>query len=165
MPDASRKEYFAKYRADHREDLRIYGRAHYLKNREQVYAKHRAYDALYPEQKRALDRTRYMTNTEAEKARSRTYFAAHPEKVTEYNHARRARKLGAFVESVDRETVFLNDAGICQWQYCSEASPFVDPQNWHLDHIQPLSRGGEHSYQNAQVTHPVCNLRKGAKVG
>ena len=73
---------------------------------------------------------------------------------------RRANKLGAFVEHVDRQQVFLNDNGVCQWQYCSEPSPFVDPQDWHLDHITPLRKGGEHSYRNVQVTHPTCNLKK-----
>lgn len=67
------------------------------------------------------------------------------------------------MEVVNRQVAFLNDAGICQWQYCSEASPFVDPANWHLDHIVPLSKGGEHSYANTQVTHPVCNQRKGSR--
>jgi 5-methylcytosine-specific restriction endonuclease McrA len=37
-------------------------------------------------------------------------------------------------------------------------------QAWDLDHVIPLSKGGEHSYDNVQVTHPSCNRKKGAKV-
>jgi 5-methylcytosine-specific restriction endonuclease McrA len=70
---------------------------------------------------------------------------------------RRARKRGQFVEKVYRSKVFRRDAGICG--ICHEA---VDPLNWHLDHIQPLARGGEHSYANTQVAHPACNQRKSA---
>jgi 5-methylcytosine-specific restriction endonuclease McrA len=40
----------------------------------------------------------------------------------------------------------------------------VDPANWHLDHVVPLSRGGEHSYANVQVAHPFCNLSKGPRL-
>jgi 5-methylcytosine-specific restriction endonuclease McrA len=27
----------------------------------------------------------------------------------------------------------------------------------------PLALGGEHSYANTQVAHPLCNLRKGSR--
>lgn len=70
---------------------------------------------------------------------------------------RRARKRDLFVEKVYRPKVFKRDGGICG--ICHKA---VDPANWHLDHIRPLSRGGEHSYANTQVAHPACNQRKSA---
>ena len=38
----------------------------------------------------------------------------------------------------------------------------VEPGDIHLDHIKPYSRGGETSVSNLQVTHSVCNMRKGA---
>lgn len=69
----------------------------------------------------------------------------------------RARKASAFTEDVDRELVWARDEGICG--ICLGAA---DQSNWHLDHIQSLSRGGEHSYANTQVSHPLCNTRKGA---
>jgi 5-methylcytosine-specific restriction endonuclease McrA len=70
---------------------------------------------------------------------------------------RRARKRNQFVEKVYRSKVFRRDAGICG--ICREA---VDPLDWHLDHVRPLARGGEHSYANTQVAHPSCNHRKSA---
>jgi 5-methylcytosine-specific restriction endonuclease McrA len=73
-------------------------------------------------------------------------------------HRRRARKLKAFVEDVDLAVVFTRDKGICG--ICSLP---VDPDNWHLDHVVPLARGGEHSYENTQVSHPSCNQQKGAR--
>jgi hypothetical protein len=72
-----------------------------------------------------------------------------------YKAVRRARKRNQFVENVYRSKVFKRDAGICG--ICHEA---VDPLDWHLDHVRPLARGGEHSYANTQVSHPVCNQRK-----
>lgn len=138
------------------------------KDLEKKLAYSREYERTHREEKRAY----YETHL----AEKRMYYAAHKDEQKEYHvrwavqnrdkrnsteALRRARKLGAFVENVDREVAFLNDAGVCQWQYCREASPFVDPANWHLDHIIALSRGGEHSYRNVQVTHPRCNQRKG----
>lgn len=40
----------------------------------------------------------------------------------------------------------------------------ADPCDWHLDHVVPLAGGGEHSYANTAVSHPICNRKKGSKV-
>lgn len=69
----------------------------------------------------------------------------------------RARKRQALVEKVDREVVWERDEGICG--LCGLP---VERSDWHLDHVVPLARGGEHSYANVQVAHPICNQRKGA---
>ena len=42
---------------------------------------------------------------------------------------------------------------------CREA---VEGQ-YHFDHKIPLSAGGAHVASNIQITHPLCNLRKGAR--
>lgn len=39
--------------------------------------------------------------------------------------------------------------------------PWPDPMSASVDHIVPLSRGGEHSLDNAQCAHLSCNCRKG----
>jgi 5-methylcytosine-specific restriction endonuclease McrA len=36
---------------------------------------------------------------------------------------------------------------------------------YHLDHRQPLARGGTHERSNWQLLTPDCNLRKGARHG
>lgn len=70
---------------------------------------------------------------------------------------RRARERKAFVEYVDPNLVWQRDSGVCQ--ICGHAA---DQDDWHLDHIIPISRGGDHSYSNTQVTHPFCNRSKAA---
>lgn len=59
------------------------------------------------------------------------------------------------VEAVEREIVLVEHDGLCG--ICSTP---VDPSHFHIDHIVPLSRGGEHSYANTQPAHPLCNTRK-----
>jgi len=76
------------------------------------------------------------------------------------NATRRARKLAAFVEVVDPSVVFARDKGVCG--ICR--LPVARNQPWHVDHIEPLSKGGAHSYDNSQLAHARCNRSKQAKV-
>ncbi len=87
------------------------------------------------------------------------YRRNHPEKGNEWNSTRRARLLGLFVETVKKSVVWIRDKGICG--ICQQPA---DPNDWHLDHIIPLSKGGPHSYANTQVSHSHCNQVKWNKL-
>jgi 5-methylcytosine-specific restriction endonuclease McrA len=52
--------------------------------------------------------------------------------------------------------VFRRDIGVCQ--ICKA---WVKPRHASLDHIKPVSKGGTHTWDNIQLVHLVCNLRKG----
>jgi len=84
---------------------------------------------------------------------------ANPDKCRDIAARRRALKRGATVDPVSRAVVFDRDAGRCH--LCGKK---VNPKHWHLDHIVPLSQGGEHSYRNVAVSCPFCNMSKGAKI-
>lgn len=58
-----------------------------------------------------------------------------------------------------RREVMRRDGHVCQ--LCGGD---VDPTDIHLDHIYPRSKGGPDTVENLQVTHSLCNLRKGARV-
>ncbi len=73
---------------------------------------------------------------------------------------RSAQKRGAFVEDIDRTVVFVRSLGICG--ICKEY--VQNHHEWHVDHVVPLSLGGEHAYRNVQLAHASCNLSKGAKM-
>lgn len=75
-------------------------------------------------------------------------------KLAEY----RARRAAVSVEDVDRAVVWARDGGRCH--ICGK---LCDPDRWHLDHLVPLSVGGEHSYRNVAVSHPSCNIRRGVR--
>lgn len=55
--------------------------------------------------------------------------------------------------------VFRRAKGICG--ICEK---WVKPKNASMDHIHPLSKHGGHIYNNIQLTHLICNLRKGDRV-
>ncbi len=76
---------------------------------------------------------------------------------------RRAKKRGATVEKVDPFEVFDRDGWVCG--ICDEP---VDPKLRHpdrmsasLDHVVPISLGGDHSYANTRCSHWICNIRRG----
>ena len=53
--------------------------------------------------------------------------------------------------------VFLRDRHRCQ--YCGERRPLT------IDHVQPVSRGGLHRWENVVAACGPCNTRKGNTVG
>ena len=117
---------------------------------------------------------RYQENPDYYKANAASWREAHPDRKREIDYASqaknpqitlkssasyRARKKGAFVEVVDPIMVLESAHGICG--ICNQQ---VDPTNFEVDHINPLSLGGEHSYANTQPAHPRCNRRKGNRI-
>lgn len=61
------------------------------------------------------------------------------------------------MDPIVRNAVIRRDGYVCG--ICSEP---VEPNDVHLDHIIPYSRGGPTTVENLRVTHSACNLRKGA---
>jgi 5-methylcytosine-specific restriction endonuclease McrA len=68
---------------------------------------------------------------------------------------RRALKKKNFVEYVDPLALYMRDSGMCG--ICSLK---VSIDEFEVDHIKPLSKGGEHSYANTQISHQKCNRKK-----
>jgi 5-methylcytosine-specific restriction endonuclease McrA len=76
---------------------------------------------------------------------------------------RRAIELRATIERVDPFTVFDRDGWRCQM--CKVKTPKAKRGSYdndapELDHIIPLSKGGEHSYRNTQCSCRKCNSDK-----
>ncbi len=120
----------------------------------------------YPDVIRLLDReckhclTPFRASTAARRY-CRTECSARAGKIR-----RRAQEAGAFIEEVSKGVVARRDNWRCQ--LCRKR---VDPKlrhphpmSWSLDHIIPISRGGEHSYANTQLAHLGCNVSKGARI-
>lgn len=80
-----------------------------------------------------------------------------------YAEARRAKMEGLMVEFVDKEVLLERDGWTCH--ICKGEIPkgldWKHPLFPHIEHIVPLSKGGEHSYENTAPAHASCNLQKG----
>lgn len=106
---------------------------------------------------RAASATWRAANQERVRSVEAQWRAEHPDVVRDKASIRRALKRNApVVERIRRAVVWERDGGLCH--ICGKKA---DPNYWHLEHLVPLSRGGEHSYRNVAVSHPTCNMRKG----
>lgn len=131
-------------------------------NREANNARRRARRATMTDEQRAAERAYRDKIRERKNAWTRAYQSTLEgrEKRLLKQRARDARKLANFVEDVHSLVVLERDDGVCG--ICGKD---VDPTDFHVDHIVAIANGGEHSYANVQTAHPLCNARKGARVG
>lgn len=79
---------------------------------------------------------------------------AHRERVA----LRRAKLRGVNGERISRTYIYDRDRGICH--LCGKRA---SADAWDMDHIVPLSLGGEHTTMNVAVSHPECNRAKGSR--
>jgi 5-methylcytosine-specific restriction endonuclease McrA len=149
----------AAYRATHREEQAAYQAAYRAAHREEQAAYQAAHYAAHREEKAVYDAAYRAAHREERLAYDAAYAAKNRDKIRDKVGRHRSRKADAFIESVDRQVVFTRDAGTCG--ICQQG---VESANWHLDHVIPLSKGGQHSYDNVQVSHPSCNQRKSSKL-
>ena len=80
---------------------------------------------------------------------------------------RRTRIKAAKIESVDPFKVFERDGWRCHLCGCKtpkEKRGTYHPKAPELDHIMPLSKGGEHSYRNTACACRACNAAKSDKI-
>ena len=71
----------------------------------------------------------------------------------------RARNLGVECDA----TIKLVGVYKAAFGMCALCHTWVMPKHASIDHKYPLSKGGTHTWPNIQLTHLICNLRKGAK--
>lgn len=90
---------------------------------------------------------------------AREYRKNNPDKTKAYYHLRRARELeaeGSFT-AADVRLAYRSQRGKC-W-HCGK---HVD-NDYHADHLTPLSKGGTNYPNNIVIACSDCNLSKGAK--
>ena len=73
------------------------------------------------------------------------------------NRRARIRAVGGKFTKEDIANLLLEQNGLCA--ICND--PF-GADGYHIDHWKPLSRGGTNDPSNLKLTHPKCNLTKGA---
>lgn len=141
-PDRA-KEHCRTYRQNHPEKMAELSRAYYEANRDEVLAK----GASYRSERR-----------ESRAAATREWRRANPEKARIADRNKKVRRKGAEGTHTleDIRAIFAR-----QKNKCAECGINLS-RGHHIDHIQPLSRGGSNWPKNLQALCPTCNLQKHA---
>ncbi len=101
-------------------------------------------------------------NAQRVRESNRRKYKAHPEYYAAAAQLRRARKRGVEAERFTSAEIAERDGwrcGICG-KRIGRTIKWPNPRSLSLDHIVPLSAGGDHTKVNVQAAHLICNQRK-----
>lgn len=119
--------------------------------------KHAEYRANNVEKIREMHKLYSLSHREWYNARGRKWSKDHPEERSIYNARRRAKINSASGDGItikQRQELINSYVHLCV--YCGD---YIQG-NVEIDHIVPLSKGGEHSINNAVPTCRHCNASK-----
>lgn len=145
--EAARREKRAQWRLQNRERLREQRRAYYWADPERHRAKCREYKEKNPH--RASYSHQVLASPNAEEIKLRR--ASH-------SQLRRARQRGGRYEAISLRELIQRDHGICHLCGGGESA-----DSWSMDHLKPVSQGGEHTWANVKLAHRLCNVRRGTR--
>lgn len=117
--------------------------------------------------RRSEDQQRLSDTPEWRRARRSANWERERTREHDKEHRRRAAKYGSGeYEAVDRQVVGDRDGWRC---FCGrKVDPklvYPHPMSQSLDHIDPLSDGGAHTYANTRIAHVKCNSARGNRGG
>lgn len=169
----AKAEYKRRWARENREKMREFHRRSRERHRESINAKARAKQKEHPEIARRRVAEWRKANPERNKAIRDVWRAANPEKVSATNKRytatsrsrenrvrlqrnRELRVAGVPGRGISRHQwrrSLAGALGLCA--YCNCGGRLT------LDHIDPISKGGEHDIENAAVACNRCNSSKG----
>lgn len=154
----------------------VYSKVYHARNRTRINARTAAWRKAHPEEfraglrswslrnpdrKRRMGQEHYRRNIVARRAYEATPArrAYHRENAAVQNGKRRAARLGTRSERItaaDWRVLKESYLGLCIYCLCR-------PPRLTMDHLDALSRGGDHSLHNTAPACRSCNSAKGAK--
>ena len=131
----------------------------YKKHSEKIKANAAAAYAADPDKFRARAKAKNLANPDMQRNASAKWKSNNKDACRAQDNNRRAKKIangGRLSKCIVEKLMKL------QRRKCACCGlPLGD--NFHIDHIMPLARGGPNTDQNAQLLHSKCNLQKSAK--
>lgn len=125
--------------------------------------KSRSIKAAWRERNRETENVRAaerrMANPAARRASSIKYYQANRERYRTYLRNRRAAMRVAGGKHTHDDVSRLHSLQRGRCAHCGKSLK----DGYHVDHIEPIARGGSNAPENLQLLCPTCNKRKGAK--
>lgn len=135
----------------------------YQKNKEVIKAGVKRWKELNPARKKALNDRWAAENRDKVMQSRKNWEAENPEahkaQVAAKTRRRRARKLGSIGSHTNAQIAVLLVMQKCKCASCKASIKLA----YHIDHMEPLSKGGSDGIENIQLLCPPCNLRKSNK--
>lgn len=133
-------------------------------NREKINKRRKEQRALNPEQYAKYDRKKYQKRR-----------ALNPDRLREVNrqisNKRRALKLNnghSPYSTAEVLNLYGTACHICGLEIDLDAPKKTGVDGWsnglHIDHVQPISKGGPDTLENVRPAHGMCNVRKSSKI-
>jgi len=134
-------------------------RKYYLWNKEDIIQQSTRWYLANKEKKLKRDAEWRNERKSHIKAWRKNYNKTNKEKILDYYKSKRARKRTATIEKFSTSEICERDGWICQLCHkkVNRRLKYPHPQSKTLDHIIPLSKGGEHSRINVHLAHLICN--------
>lgn len=166
-------EWHSEWRKRNKEYIQNKGRLYYQENKETILRKVKSY---YCENTEKVMKTKklYLKNNKEKVSMSKKNWARNnKDKIYESGLKRRSRKYFVQFEGVARRKLLERDNWSCK--QCGvkvhdrseggikKSHLWNDEFKAHIDHIIPLSKGGDSTPENLQVLCRTCNLRKSDK--
>ena len=146
------------------ERVAAYAKTYREGNRQKISASNGAYRQANHERYLAYHKARYAADRQNHLAYQKEYAAAHPNECLARNHKQRAKKLGSKIVDTAAILIWLNGwrtPAPVSCHYCKAVAPGTDMQ---VDHVIPMSKGGDHDLSNLVVCCSKCNKSKGDKL-
>lgn len=112
------------------------------------------YYQAHKEQKIEYDARYYRDNKKKKAENSARYLQHNKERVYIRNAKRRASKLNKTPTDADLKIIQL------YYVVCGETNEILGDIYFHVDHIQPINRGGLHHEDNLQILEASLNIQK-----
>ena len=152
-----------------------YDKKYVEENKEKKYASNKAYNSSHRKEKATYDKKRREAKKDEINKAKRLYwhFGGGKEKKKEWSLRNYDKIYSYAVAGKAKRRALCNKFNLshAEFRTWKESQPKVCvycnvkcEDSFHVDHIVPLSRGGEHAISNLAIACPTCNLSKNNKL-
>lgn len=151
--------YVREWRLKNPEKKKLQDKKYRMINSEEIKESQKKWKLNHPKGKKKIQRKYYLKHREQEAERRKKHRASIHGKLwwRQYDICKRTGLDASMVPKVIYDNFLRYGANRCE--KCKQFTGL----RFHIDHIIPISKGGDNGHENLQLLCPKCNLKKGTK--